>query len=219
MELAISAISSLFATLPAAAGTAAAAAGTTAAAVGSVAAPMAVVGSAGAMAVPTFMGTAAAGGLGAALGGTSLASSILSGGVTALSVLRTLQSGREKSLEANMAADQAADQAQDERAAGARRRLNLSEELYKTLGENDVTVAASGLDLSYGYGKELRATTMDRGARELSIDRATEEDRVRQLREREKNYRRMARGFRSGGTLSAALAGGEGALNLAGRYA
>jgi len=213
MELLLSAATALGTTATAATGAAAA---------GAAAAPVAVLGAAGPLAVPTFMGAASsaagAGGLLGALTGGSALSSVLSGGVTVLSALRALDAGKEKALDADMKAAETQRQITDEREAGARRRINLKDEMYDVLGKNDVATAAAGIDLSYGFGQQQRETVLAKGAQEVSIDKATEEARVRGLREREANYRRMSRGYRSGGTLSAALAVGEGAVKLGGRY-
>ncbi|MFG1300367.1 hypothetical protein V5F49_11290 [Xanthobacter sp. V3C-3] len=215
MELILSSIASL--------GSAAAGAGTAAAAAGSVAAPLMVLGGAGPLAVPTFMGTAAsaatgAGGLLGALTSGSALSSVLSGGVTVLSALRAMDAGKERAAEADMRAAETRQQITDEREAGARRRINLKDEMYQVLGKNDVATAAAGIDLSYGFGAQARDTTLARGAQEVSIDKATEERRVSQLVEREANYRRISRGARQSGALSAALALGEGGARLVGRY-
>lgn len=201
--------------LTAAASLGTAGAGATAAA----AAPVAVLGAAGPIAVPTF-GAAAAGtgGLLGALSGGSALSSVLSGGVTVLSALRGLQAADERGFEADMKAAETRQQITDEREAGARRRINLKEEMYSVLGKNDVATAAAGIDLSYGFGQQQRETVLDKGAQEVGIDSATEARRVRELKMREENYKRIARGARDSGTLSAALAVGEGATKLAGRY-
>ncbi|MDR6331919.1 type IV secretory pathway TrbL component [Xanthobacter flavus] len=211
MELLLTAAASLT--------TAATGAGAAAAA----AAPVAVLGAAGPLAVPTFMGTAGAtaaagGGLLGALTGGSALSSVLSGGVTVLSALRGLDAAKEKSFEADMKAADTRQQITDEREAAARRRINLKDEMYDVLGKNDVATAAAGIDLSYGFGQQQRETVLAKGAQEVSIDSATEARRLRELKMREENYKRISRGARNSGTLSAALAVGEGATKLAGRY-
>ena len=215
MEIVLGSLATLF--------TAAAPAAGTAAAVGSVAAPLAVIGGAGPLAVPTFMGTAAAGataggGLLGALTSGSVLSSVLSGATTALSALRALDAGKEKAMGAQFQAMEADNQAADERATGVRRRIGLKEEMYKVLGQNDVKTAAAGLDLSYGFGKDLREQTLDKGTREIGIDLATENTRVADLKARAANYRRMARGYRDGSSLSAALAAAEGVTSILGRF-
>lgn len=160
----------------------------------------------------------AATGLAGALSAGSAISSVLSGGVTVLSALRSMQAGKEKAQEVEFKAFETGQKIADEREAGVRRRTGLKEDLFKVLGQNDVNVASAGLDLSYGFGKDLRENTTSKGVNELQVDRQTEESRVDQLKLQQANYQRMARGYRSGGNLSAALTLAEGGAKLIGRY-
>ena len=135
-----------------------------------------------------------------------------------LSALRSYRSGEEKAYEAETAAREAEGKKVDENAEAATRRTGIKRELLKVLGENDVNVAAAGLDLSYGYGKDLRETSLDEAAGQLSTDSATTASRLASLDARAANYRRLARGYRSGGQLQAALDVGSGVVGLTRRY-
>lgn len=160
-------------------------------------------------------GAAAAGGGGllSLLGGTTGAASILSGGLSVLSALRSYRSGEERALEATFQAQQADAQKQDEVTQGITRQTGIKRELLRVLGENDVAAAAAGVDLSYGYGKDLRDTTTSEADFQLGMDQATTNARTADLNARAINYRRIARGFRQAGSLNAALTIGESQLS------
>ncbi|MEW6256834.1 MAG: hypothetical protein AB1592_12840 [Pseudomonadota bacterium] len=167
---------------------------------------------------------AAAAGAGAAAGGTGLlgalgsTAGILSGGLSVLSALRSYRASDERALEAEFAANQADAQKQDEITQGITRQTGIKRELLRVLGENDVNTAAAGIDLSYGYGTDLRAQATGEADYQLGMDQSTTNARTADLTARSANYRRIARGMRSTGRLNAALEGGQALLSTARRY-
>lgn len=195
MELALTSLMSIFSGGTAAAG--AAAAGTAAAGAGAAA--------------------AGGGGLLGLIGGP-VGASVLSGGLSVLSALRSYRSGEEQAMEAEFKAQQADAQKQDEVTQGITRQTGIKRELLRVLGENDVAAAAAGVDLSYGYGKDLRETATSEADFQLGSDQATTNARMSDLSGRSANYRRIARGYRQTGALNAALTVGEGLLSAGRRF-
>lgn len=197
MEIALAALPALFS-------------GATAA--GAAAVP--VIGAAGAAAVPTFLAGAGSAGLAAAAGipaglssvlaGAGTAASILSGGTSILSAMRSFAAGDARAGEIEA-------RATDDRAAGIQRRTQMSREALDVLGSNDVAAAAAGLDLSYGQAADARSRTLDDFSAERSIDLQQEDARFR-------GYRRAARAARQSGQLEGFLKLGEGAVSLSQRY-
>lgn len=156
---------------------------------------------------------AAAGAAGGAAAGFSLGStalSILSGASTAVSVLQTLNAGSAKADAAALHAREAEIEGVGAQAAGQVRQARLKRELLRTLGENDVAYAASGVDLGYGEAAGTRSRMLERGEREIAIDEATTEAQVAGYGARSAGYNRLARQYRRGSLLSAVANAGEG---------
>ncbi|GLK72602.1 hypothetical protein KHC23_07765 [Ancylobacter dichloromethanicus] len=193
MEIAISAIAALGSTLATGA-TAATAAAIPASAAGA------------SLAIEGLGAAAAAGGTGLSsiLGGVGTAASILSGGTSVLSAMRTMAAGDAKGAEIEA-------QAMDDRMAGVQRRTRFKREALDILGQNDVAAAASGIDLAYGQAADQRARTWEDLTRESEIDRQQEEMRLM-------GYRRASRRARSSGQLSGFLQLGEGLASMAGSF-
>lgn len=186
-------------------------AGTTAAA-----APVGVVGTAGAMAVPTF--GAASAGLLSGLGGVSTVASILGGTATVASVLAAQRAGEEKAQSLELAALDAEADSAIEVNRGTERRTGLRKQLLATLGAQDVATAAAGVDLSFGTPAQARSEATREAETALDVDRSTEDLRRSRLAERAASYRKMAGQSRAGGLAKAASLALTGAATLAKRY-
>lgn len=163
-----------------------------------------------------FNAASAGGGLLSFLG-TSPVLGILSGASSAVSILQTLRAGGQKSELADLQAMEAQTEGIGEQAAGAQRSARLKKELLRTLGENDVAFAASGVDLGYGAAADSRARSRDDAYGEIAIDRATTNARVAGFEARRISYERMSRRARSTSLLTAFGQGLEGVAKLARR--
>lgn len=163
----------------------------------------------------TAAGTAAAAGAGlSAFLGSSPVLSILGGAATAVSVLQQMQAGDMQAQQYEVQAMGARNEAIGEQAAGASRSAKLRAELMRTLGENDVAFAASGIDISAGEAATRASRTRDTAWGEISIDRASTDARVAGLRGREVAFRQMASGTRRGALLQAVGTGLQGAARV-----
>lgn len=163
-----------------------------------------------ATAAPAAATAATAATTAAGLGSTALG--ILKGGASVLSILGGLQAANAKSDEYKAAAAEADAQKITEQAQGLQRTTALKRELLSSVGESDVAYAASGVDISSGVAAEARDYAGKRADQEIMIDQADTEGRISSLDARKKAYKRMARGARIGGLLSAGvgLIGGTG---------
>jgi hypothetical protein len=162
---------------------------------------------------------AGAAGAGAAAGGGSLlaalgsspVTSILSGASTAVSVLMKLNAGEINAKQAEFKATEAQNEAIGEQATQAQRATAIKRSLLKTLGENDVAYAASGIDTSYGEAATTRDRATDRAYSDIAVDQATSGARVAGYDARSAAYNRMARSYRTGSLLDAFAPAGHGA--------
>lgn len=155
----------------------------------------------------------------AAAGASSLSTilGILSGVATVASVVGGLQSAEAS---AHMAETNALDATLEEgqqRNQAAQRGSAMKRELARILGENDVAIAAAGIDLSGGIATSSRAAAKADAARELSIDRGDDESRRAMLKARANGYRRQASSYRAGGMLAAVGKAAEFGIGLAER--
>ncbi|WP_321337906.1 hypothetical protein [Breoghania sp.] len=190
MQLAISAISSLFAGGAAAGGTAATAAATAA-----------------------TTGAAAAG---SSLGLGSTATLILKGVAGVTSVLSGLAASNAQAAAYDMQARDADRQAVDEKSQGFQRQTVLKRELLRALGENDVQYAAAGIDLSGGVAKDNRDALETRATQELSIDRSDTDARIAMHKARAAGFRDLSGRSKRGGGLSAMFGLANTGISLAG---
>jgi hypothetical protein len=214
MELALTALAS-FGTAGAAA-TGAAGVGAAAAGVAGTAAGTGALATGATLTAGAAGAAAGGGGLLAALGGASTLS-LLSGGLTAVSVLQKLNQGEMQAQQAEFKAKEAANEAIGEEAAGANRAATLKRNLVKVLGENDLAYAASGIDLSYGEAASAGQRATDRAYGELSTDRATTSARIAGYDARTASYSTLARRTRTASLLDAVVTGGEGIARQARR--
>lgn len=145
-------------------------------------------------------GTAAA-----ATGGTaaSTALTILSGVATAVSVLGTLGAANAQAeglVQQSIMADMETGQ---EAVASQNRATTMKRELLRVLGENEVAVAAAGVDLTGGMAAEARRRDSEAASRALSIERDDDELRRAMLKARARGLRTKADGVRQAGLLEA----------------
>lgn len=162
-----------------------------------------IFGGGGMAAGATSAATAAASTTAASAGLGSATLSALSGISTALSVLGTLGAGAAASREANQMADQAALQDGQEQVAGQSRKTKMSRELARVLGNNDVTFAAAGIDLTQGIAADAATRAKQQAASEISIDQQDTDFRRSLYRMRAAGYRDKAKSARGGALLSA----------------
>lgn len=138
----------------------------------------------------------------------------LAGATTAVSVIQQLRQGDMKAEQAQIESQVARSEAIGEQATGAQRSATIQRAMLRTLGENDVAYAASGIDISYGEAATTRDRTLERGYSELSIDRSTSDARAAGYGARSIAYDRMSRQYRSGATLAALATAGEGLMRM-----
>lgn len=136
-------------------------------------------------------------------GGTAAAGG-LQGLTTAISALATIGSGLSGAAESRQLADQAELQDGQEQVQAAQRQAQMKRSLLEVLGNNDVTFAAAGIDISSGIAQSARADASKRASQELSIDRQDTDFRRALHRMRAQGYRRRA-GAQIGGSLLGAL--------------
>lgn len=156
---------------------------------------------AGATTAATTAAGTAVGGTHALLGAGAL--NALSGISTALSVLGTIGSGAAAAREANQMADQATLEAGQEQLAGEQRKTKMSRELARVLGNNDVTFAAAGIDLTQGIASDAATRAKQQAASEISIDQQDTDFRRSLYRMRAAGYRDKAKSARGGALLGA----------------
>ena len=151
-------------------------------------------------------GAASAGGAAAAsAGGTaSTALSILQGGLSVLGAFTTIASGQAQSDALKQQAFAADMQAEGEKAKGLQRQAQLKRDLARVTGENTVTFAASGIDVSSGMAAADRRAQAQQTNAALSIDRADTDRRRAMLRLRAAGLRSKARAARTSGYLAGA---------------
>lgn len=174
MELAISALGSLF--------------GGTGIAGGAAAAGSAAAGAAGAA---TTTAAASSGVLGA-----------LQGVSTVLGVLGTIGAGAASARASNQQADQADLQAGQEQLAGDQRENKMRRELARVLGQNDVTYAAAGIDLTQGVAADNAARQKQQATDDINIDQQQTDFQRSLYKMRAQGLRAQASATRGGALLS-----------------
>ena len=95
---------------------------------------------------------------------------------------------------ANQEADQAELQAGQEQVKGTQRQTAMKRELLKVLGENDVTFANAGIDISGGLAETTATQAKKRASEEITIDRRDADFQAAL-------YRMRAQGLRTRGAI------------------
>lgn len=175
MELAISAIGSLFGGTGLAAG-------------------------AGATAGAAATGATAAAGTAATVGSGVL--SALQGISTVLGVLGTIGAGAASARASNQQADQADLQAGQEQLAGQQRENKMRRELARVLGQNDVAYAAAGIDLTQGVAANNAATQKQQATDDINIDQQQTDFQRSLYKLRAQGLRAQASATRGGALLT-----------------
>lgn len=148
-------------------------------------------------------GTAAAATAGTAATTASTALTILSGVATAVGVLGTLSAASAEASGFRMEAMHTETEAGQQQLQSQQRQTNIKRELMRVLGENDVTIAAAGIDLSGGYAKAQRTAAQQGAVRALNVERQDDEHRRALLKARAQGLRTKARGVQQAGLLRA----------------
>lgn len=149
--------------------------------------------------------SAAAGVAGAAAGGTALSTalSILQGVATVTSIFGTLGAAENEAIALEGSARMTELDAGQNQLASTQRQSVMKRELMRVLGENDVAIAAAGIDLTGGVAESSRAQIKGDASREISIEREDDELRRALLKARSSGLRTRAAGAREGGLLRA----------------
>ncbi|MBV2183792.1 MAG: hypothetical protein KUL88_04520 [Rhizobium sp.] len=151
----------------------------------------------------TTAATAATGAT-AAAGASSGALTALQGFGSALKILGTIGAGMAAANESKQLATEADLQGGQEQVEGQQRQNRIRRELARVLGQNDVTYAAAGIDLSGGIAQEQATTARQRATDEITIDQRDTDFRRALYRQRASGYRQRARS-QIGGALIGAL--------------
>lgn len=183
----------------------AAAAGAGSLAAGSAVAGGALAGTSAIAAGATIAGgaTALVPGVAAAAGVGSTVWNILQGLTTAAGALGAISAAQSDSTQAFSNAIQSDLEAGQSQVATEQQASSLKRELAKVLGENDVAIAASGIDLSGGIAESTRADAKRQTADQLSISRQDDDMRRALLKARANGYRAQSASYESGGLLKA----------------
>lgn len=118
-------------------------------------------------------GAGAAAATGAAAAGAGMGSgalAALSGISTVFKVLGGIGAGKAADFQAQQQAVQTELQAGQEQLQSVQRQTSMKRELLRVLGQNDVTYAAAGIDLSAGVAQDAAASATKRASEEISID-------------------------------------------------
>lgn len=156
-------------------------------------------------------GTAAIGG--AAAGSGALAA--LSGIATAISVIGTIGAGFSAASSARSQADATELEAGQQQLQDAQKATQMKRQLAAVLGQNDVTFANAGIDISQGIAANNRANQNKEASQQLSIDDEDATYRQNLLRQRAQAYRLSAGADIGGALLNALGTGVSGAYNIA----
>lgn len=155
--------------------------------------------------------TGAAGAAGAAGGGFSVASAF----ATTLGILGQIGSGIAAKGQADQMAMQSEIEAGQEKVQATQRQTAMKRQLLQVLGENDVTFASAGIDISGGgIASSAAADAKKRAASEISIDREDADMRASLLRMRASGYRAQGRSALGGALIGALGTGVKAGLDI-----
>lgn len=151
-----------------------------------------------------LIGTAATAGTAATGAATmSTALSIMAGVASAVGILGTLSTADANARSFEMQATQNDLQTGQEQLASTQRQTVMKRELLRVLGENDVAIAAAGIDLGGGVAENSRAQAKKDAARELGFERDDAELRRAMLKAKSRGLRLKAQNTRSASLLDA----------------
>lgn len=175
-----------------------------------------------------LVGGGGAAAAGAATGGASIGSTaltVLSGVAATVKILSTLSAGRAGAnatiQNANLEAGQLELQAGQEKVKSTQRQTQMSRELQRILGENEVAFANAGIDISAGAARTSARAAKKRAVSELSIDRRDADLQAALYRIRGQGVRTRAASSasaqRGGALLSAVSTAADFGISLASR--
>lgn len=160
------------------------------------------------------------------IGGSSTAATATTAGGTAagwsggqlltstLTALSTIGAGMEAAATSREAAAQAQLESGQEQVQSQQRQTEMKRRLLEVLGENDVTFAAAGIDLSSGIAANARQQAQERAVSELSIERRDSDFRRALYQMRAAGYRRRASGQVGGALIGALGTGAQSYLDM-----
>ncbi|TGS86728.1 hypothetical protein EN817_17655 [Mesorhizobium sp. M3A.F.Ca.ET.174.01.1.1] len=157
-------------------------------------------------AIASIFGGGGAAATGAAATGGATAAG-LSGAQTLVSVLSaigTLGAGFASAQASKDQANAVELQAGQDKVQDTQRQTQMKRTLLQVLGDNDVTFASAGIDISGGIAQDARQTASKRAADELTIDRRDSDFRMALAKMRAQGYRRQASSTIGGALLGAA---------------
>lgn len=140
---------------------------------------------------------------------------LLGGTLTVLGAVQSINAGNAKAEEYSLAAQDAARQVPLETLKGINRRSAIKQEMMDSVGEMDVSAAASGVDLTFGTPTQARKEAFRQADLGNSQAVGDEQTQVARLNEREANYRKMAKRARQSGMFDALTTVIGGASKLA----
>lgn len=150
-------------------------------------------------AATTAATTAATGGAAAATSGFSVASAFS----TALQILGGIGAGMAQQSQAEDMARQTEMQAGQEQVQATQRQTAMKRQLLQVLGENDVTFASAGIDISGGIAASSARDAKARASKEISIDRNDADFKRALLRMRASGQRAQGQAAMGGALLGA----------------
>lgn len=154
-----------------------------------------------------------------AASGASTALTVLSGLATVTSILGTLGAADAEARTFEQQARESILEAGQEQLGSQQRKNTMTRELMRVLGENDIAVAAAGIDLAGGdsLGAATARKAKEAATRELSIERQDDEMRRAMIKARASGLRNRAASARTSGGLRALAQGAEFAFDVAER--
>jgi hypothetical protein len=136
---------------------------------------------------------------------------------TVIGVLGQIGAGQAQADQLNQQAGEADLQSGQEQLQGQQRQNRMRRELARVLGQNDVTYAAAGIDLSGGVAKDQAQTAKQQAASEISIDQQDVEFRRALYKQRALRLRQSANDAVGGSMLKALGTAADFGLSIARR--
>jgi hypothetical protein len=125
-------------------------------------------------------------------GGGGFGSTLLQGTQSLMGAMSSIRAGDAKAKALEEQARQAEFEAGQEAIKGVERRVSLKQQLYKNLGEQSVSYASGGVDLSFGTPQQAQNAAIDDANRALTLDGGNEEIKRSGLKTRAAAYRSAA---------------------------
>lgn len=165
-------------------------------------------------------GAAAAGAGAAAATAATGSSALLTAGQVVTSLLAavgTIGAGQQAAAASRQQAVEADLTAGQEQVQAAQRQTAMKRSLLQVLGDNEVSYASAGIDISGGIAQSTATEQKKRAAEELSIDRQDTDFKASLYKMRAQGLRRRAKSEAAGGVIGALGGLANTAIDLAGR--